>query len=565
MRKCMLMCCGVLLMATACERPPEPVPPLTPEQRADFRAYAAKIEEALGVFHDITVFEENASGGWHLVAGEYIPVTVDGSTPTGAVRQSDRPMMLPTQVVREDPASGQSNPFSVVGRMPGSNPEVQWVFLVRQYDMKDTADADFAHSPDMAVIGHHPRTGATAYLQFYDSERPKDARVVRAPWSEEGPDFWAPMDTLVDSFRCQRCHTAGPFIHTPWINQVTTGGGTGGAPVEPMVPSDPLGPFFFVDSEEGERFWTWDSALVADKGGGHLAKRDNLCTNCHRVAPDLIGLNQNSTRYYGMGNAVHNSWSARSDSFQTPHYASMYWMPPADPAMIDLYAGQEAIPGTAWTQTYGASATEVNALFADSAAWANAHALGVIADVPRPPGESPEVIVKDRSERDEVRPNQSLWVVDSRMRANTDGDLDQWRYFGTGSNGGAVTAAPVVYRRRVTDGSTIEFEVVFVGEPQTAASGDETAPVLSGQTFAVQAGDYFGVVFTNSGAQTGAGVIPYTSDDWATLHRPDGSVWLRDGSVTYRVTGSAAPRVGQVLTFGPAAFRTYSFEFRFRL
>jgi hypothetical protein len=445
--------------------------------------------------------------------------------------------------------------------MPGSNPEVQGVFLVRQYDIKDTTDADFAHSPDMAVIGHHPRTGASAYLQFYDPERPKSSSIVRSPFGEEGPDFWSPIDSLADSFRCQRCHTAGPFIHTPWINQVTIGEG---AAKEAMVPSDPVGPFFFVDAEEAERFWSWDSALVASKGGGHLNKPANHCTQCHRVAPDMIGLNQNSTRYTGLDSADHNAFSIRSDGFQTAHFDSLYWMPPADPAMIDFYAGQTAIPRSSWSQTYAASAAEVNRLMHDSASWVGAHQAGLVADVPRPPEEHRTVLV-DRPSLDPIAPGESLWIVDSRIRANTDGDLEAWRFFARGPGGAGVTASPVVLRRRWNDGSTLRFDVVFVGEPRRASDAGDFVTMRANAAFGVRQGDYLGVVFTNGAAAAGTSFIPFSDDDWAVLRRSDGSTWLRDGSVTYRAATDAAPSVGQVLTAGEGAFRTYSFEFRNRL
>ena len=536
-----------------------------------FGQYAQKIDQALGSFNDIRVFERRAdSGAWRLVSGWYVPVTIGGATPDYYVRHmdSDRPMMLPT-TVQSDTAGvdddGQSMPYSSLGRMPGTNPEVQWIWVVRQYKIKDTTAADFPHSPDMAVIGHHPRTGASAYLQYYAPNCPKSGEVVVAPSSPGAAAFWSPMDSLIPSFRCERCHTAGPFIHSPWINQVTIGGGEepDAPPVEPVVPSDPFGPFFYVWSDSGEPFAGWDSALIAAKGGGHFKKTGNRCTQCHRVAPTMLALNQNSTRYAGL-RADRNAMSVRSDSFQTPGYRALHWMPPVDPQQIDFYAGQQEFDAKDWHDAYGESAAQINALEADSARWRQAHERGEVADVPRPPKQY-QTIVVDRPKLDSIPADQSLWIVDSRIRANTDGELQQWRFFARGASGNDVKAAPVVYRRKQNDGGTIEFEVVFVGTPQRSSGAGDWVSIQGRRTFNLRQGDYIGVVFTNAGDATRPAFIPYTDDDWATLRNTDGSTWLRDGSVTYRLVTGGAPSVGQRVTFTDAAFRTYSFEFRNKL
>jgi hypothetical protein len=538
-----------------------------------FRQYAQQVSDALGTFNDIRVFERNsASGAWRLVSGWYVPVTIGGRKPDYYVHDmdSDRPMMLPTTVQSDTLGvddDGQSMPYSSVGRMPGSNPEVQWIWVVRQYKIKDTTAADFPDSPDMAVIGHHPRTGASAYLQYYAPSCPKSGEVVVSPSSRNAAAFWSPMDSLIPSFRCERCHASGPFIHSPWINQVTLGGGDApdAPPEEPVVPSDPVGAFFYVWSDSGQPFAGWDSALIASKGGGHFRKTGNKCTQCHRIAPTMLGLNQNSTRYAGLGRAGSNGLSVRSDSFQTPNYRALHWMPPIDPQQLDFYAGQKDLSDEDWQDAYGTSAAEVNALEADSGQnWRAAHARGEVADVPRPPKQY-QTIVVDRPKLDSIPPDESLWIVDSRMRANTAGDLQQWRFFGKGDGGGGVQAAPVVYRRKQNDGSTIEFEVVFVGDPQTSANGGRWVSIQGRQTFQLRQGDYLGVVFTNTDDASRPAIIPYTDDDWAKLANPDGSTWLRDGSVSYRVATGGAPSLGTRVVFTDAAFRTYSFEFRNKL
>jgi hypothetical protein len=73
------------------------------------------------------------------------------------------------------------------------------------------------------------------------------------------------------------------------------------------------------------------------------------------------------------------------------------------------------------------------------------------------------------------------------------------------------------------------------------------------------------MVFINTSGSSRAAIIPYTDDDWAVLSNPDGSRWLRDGSVTYSLATDGAPTSGTRLVFTNAAFRTYSVEFRNKL
>ena len=539
-----------------------------------FRAHAAKVAAALGTFADITVFERpTADGEWRLVSGAYTPVTVDGQVPTSYEEnmRSDRPMMLPTRVEAYTGGDGQSNPYNVAGRMPGSNPEVQWVFVVRQYEIKEPTDDDFAHSPDIAVIGHHPRTGATSFFQFYHPDAPRPAEVVISPFSEGAPGFWSPIEVIADSFSCQRCHDAGPFIHTPWVDQVRAYEADLGQPIAPpVVPSNPLGPYFFVDAEqEGDLFWEWNAALK------HYDNPANKCTECHRIGNDMIGLNQNSTKYWGVPDgAPRNAWSVQADSFQTSAYEHVRWMPPVSMPSRDFYAGHEVVQNPsvgAWEINYGPSAEVVNLLTLSDSTWAMAQRRGEVVDVPRPPAEYSQIMV-DRPHRDAVAPGRSLWMVDTRMRANTDGDLESWQFVASAGADSDVRVAPVVYRRRTGDGSTVEFDVVFVGEARSASDAGDWVEIARQGTFPVEIDSYFGLVFTNTGSAPAMAPVPYTEDEWAELRRADGSIRYENGYghwqgyVTLQLeTAGTEPAAGSSLVFKDADYRTYSFELRNRL
>jgi hypothetical protein len=323
---------------------------------------------------------------------------------------------------------------------------------------------------------------------------------------------------------------------------------------------------FYVASGLDELMESWDAALVTAKGGGHLKDPRNACTTCHRVAPNLIGLHENSTRYAGLAAGQRNASSVRSDSFQTAGYDSLYWMPPLDPQQIDFYAGQSAFKPN-WKVSYELSAAQLNRIARDSVgspSWRQgAIAQGLAADVPRPP-EQYRTILVDRPGRDTLTAGQTVWVLDSRMRANTDGMLSEWQFSGSTGAGTGVLAAPVVYRR-AWSGNSIAFQVIFVGAPRSISGSGQRLPVLDSDVFTMQLGDYLGIVFTNTGSAPATAPIPYSEDEWAKLYNADGSLNLLDGYVTYRLETSGTPRAGQSLVFRDAAFRTYSFEFRNRL
>lgn len=521
----------------------------------DHNAFMDKVELALGRFDDIKVWEwevEDKNGHWKKLIGEYIPVTIGGKTPKSfhSDMRSDKPMMLPTRVEGFEGGDGQSNPFSVVGRMPGSNPEVQWVFLVRKYNLKKETDKDFIDAGDVAIIGHHPRTGASTYFQFYNPNNPKSAQVVVSPFRKKDGDgkrgmcFWSPLVTNAKVFQCQRCHNADPFIHTPWIDQVRVSKPASGKPTpEPMVPSNPLGGFRFIGDEEGELFAFWDNWLE------HLDAPKNECTACHRVTPfDLSGLYQNSTQYAGVSPENYNKFAVEMHGYQTDQFYSLPWMPPVDNA--DFYASQKVVDKI-WTDAYFSSAKELNQLTPEDS--------DKLRKVPRPEKMYQQIMV-DRPHQDTVGANKALWVVDSRMRANTDATLSQWRFFGKQNATQQQLAAPVVYRRALNDGSSTQFEIAFIGEPRNFEKSQDWEAIKDEKLFDLKQGDYLGMVMYDELGEKSPGLIPYTVDDWAKLTWKDGTKRIHDGSVTYSTQTEGQLNIGDMLTFQDADYRTYSFE-----
>ena len=513
-------------------------------------AYMKKVELALGTFNDIKVWDRDGPDEeWEKLIGEYIPVTFGGKTPKTfhAEMRSDRPMMLPTRVEGFEGGTGQSNPFSVVGRMPGSNPEVQWVFLVRKYNLKKQTDANFVDAGDVAVIGHHPRTGASTYFQFYNPSNPKSAQVVISPFSgKEGMCFWSPLVTNAKVFQCQRCHNADPFIHTPWIDQVRVSKPVEGKPFpEPMVPSSPLGAFRFIDDEEGELFAFWNDSLH------YLDAPDNGCTGCHRVTPfDASGLYQHSTQYAGVEPDKHNEFAVEMHGYQTDQFYDLPWMPPVDNG--DFYASQRNVLEI-WREVYFQSAEEVNQLTPEDS--------DKLRSVPKPEKQYQHIMV-DRPNLDTIGAKQAMWIVDCRMRANTDALLSQWRFISKSDASTDILAAPVIYQRHLNDGSSVQFDIAFIGEPRNMNNSEQWADLVDRETYELKQGEYLGMVMFNDGENEDRGIIPFTDDEWAKIKSNDGSTRYPDGVVTYNTTTRGMLKKGETLTFEKSSYRTYSFEMR---
>lgn len=535
----------------------------TPEQVNEaWRSYTTNVEDALGIFRNIHLYEKTPSR-WERISGKYLPITVKDEVPEEyhPHMRSDRPMMLPTTFEGWEEDEGQSIPYGVVGRIPGSNPEVQWVFLARHYLVKDpvTYLNSFASLRDVAVIGHHPRTGATAFFQFYDPPDPKPAATIISPWSSGGQDFWNDV-TWMSGVDCAQCHSADPFIHTPWINQAKIDKRPGQAFPESVVPSNPLGPFHYIPADVGDRniLEDWDKHLV------QLDAPKNVCTTCHRISrSDPLELYKNSTHGGGDKNYGFDCEKETGNigyCFQTDKYRALPWMPPIGLAGGDFYAGQN--DDMEWyADVYGAAAQEVIA-YADTKDAPE-------SSVPEKPIPSPDkdqrAIMIDRDHSDELAAGQSLLVVDTRMQANTDGSLDAWRFMASGDAEETMEARPVILRRALSGTGEMRFQVVFIGNGRVAESANTWVPVLPGADVALNQGDYLGLLLSNKGVDQGSGLVPYSKNDWAPPIGADTMFGHPEDILTYSLKLGALPQEQDMITVGEPSYRTYSFEFRNRL
>ncbi|HSI13366.1 MAG TPA: hypothetical protein VK961_15050, partial [Chthoniobacter sp.] len=213
-----------------------------------------------------------------------VPMTKDGVViPDGQHLGSvcDKPPLLPLGSSAE---AGQTVPYTRLGRIPTTTPNVMWVFIARRYKIRTEMDPLFE---DVAIIGHNRVTGRTAFFQHLSDGT--DATRVPSPMepAAETPagkikakDFWlSPQSTA--SINCFQCHDADVWIHTSFIDQVSFGGG-----VQFMVPPGPLGaaeeppkphPYSFIGSQF---FTSWPNPMK------HLKPANNECISCHRVGTE---------------------------------------------------------------------------------------------------------------------------------------------------------------------------------------------------------------------------------------------------------------------------------------
>ncbi|MGG7564550.1 hypothetical protein ACQ5SO_00110 [Rhodovulum sp. DZ06] len=554
-----------------------PSDPTKAQLDAAWAAYTENTAAAMGVFRNIPLYER-VGDEWRHRSGKYLPLTVDGTVPDSyhADMDSDRPMFLPTDFTGVHQFEGQSIPYSIVGRMPGSNPEVQWVFLARHYKVKSPKDPvdmedGFTDLRDVAVIGHHPRTGATSFFQWYGPDNPDpgprvhDVQTIIAPWSEGGQRFWRDMYWM-SGIDCAQCHAADPFIHTPWITQGKLNAREGFATPEALVPSNPLGPFFYTHAEvDGvDLFATWDRHLA------QMDAPDNVCTSCHRVTQtDPLGLYSHSTRGAGLAHY-------QPQPNQTEAYADLPWMPPVNLSYGDYYAQQSA-DMDAYLHSYGDAATEVIAFAGagledyvpggpEVCAEARAAVGGEVppaTSIAAPPEEMRRVMIQ-RDGADQPPAAGAVIAVDARMRANTDAALAQWRFVANDAAGPYMTAAPVILRPVPDATGEMQVRVIHVGDKRGAADGGAWLSLKAG-TDAVHAaaGDYLGLLLFNDGVAAGEALVPYSDDSaWAAPKVTTPQAGQVDAILTFTRALTAMPKVGDVLILPDGAHRTYSYEFQ---
>ncbi len=148
----------------------------------------------------------------------------------------------------------------LLGRLQGTrpngaeDPDVVWLYIVR--------------SGGFAAIGYHAVSGATCFLEI--DELPDDP-VLAAPAAVTADAYnalWASPRDMFEVSRCQDCHMADPFLHSPYLNQIQDPDN----PDEPLVPvvagaGNPRPPYRIISSAAGP--------YTTELPG-------NACAQCHR-------------------------------------------------------------------------------------------------------------------------------------------------------------------------------------------------------------------------------------------------------------------------------------------
>jgi hypothetical protein len=247
-----------------------------PAARADaLQDYAQQCDAAIGA--TIPDFDCDA--------GTEVPVTHPVAGPNNTVAKCDRPNRLNRMC---DPGSH----FQVLTRTAN-------VFAVGHCRKKGQPGTEYG---DIAVIQYNRITGATCFYQALGTLPGK----VMAPSKGMGAWPWiSPSGTA--NIGCAECHDNGPFIRSPYLNQVT---GTNALPGSDDFGFNSTQPYAFV----GGDFASWKTYRVEVDG--------NECIGCHR-----LGANNISASGTAIDFAI-RATSASETSKNDPSADSPIWMPP---------------------------------------------------------------------------------------------------------------------------------------------------------------------------------------------------------------------------------------------
>lgn len=185
-----------------------------------------------------------------LATGIEIPVEQNGvPVGSGEVQNCDLPAAF------QDACGG-----GLLGRLQGTrpdgseDPDVVWTYIYR--------------SGGFAAIGYHAVTGATCFLEIDDLPNPT---LLEAPADVDAEAYnarWTSPQEMFEQSRCQDCHMADPFLHSPYIDQVR----------DPANPGLPLIPIVAGASNPRPPY-----EVISAPGAPYTTELpDNSCTSCHR-------------------------------------------------------------------------------------------------------------------------------------------------------------------------------------------------------------------------------------------------------------------------------------------
>lgn len=262
------------------------------------------------------------------MAGEVIPITVNGQITTSYTATCDKPSMVPAVDAGNQ---GQCVPGSraLVLR---DDPTAQISAICRKYVVRDPSSHLF---DEINIVSHNLQNGKTCWFTA-KAARPFTAgagingRIVPSPsgipirtaprgyekihpesealnpgWKLEKTALpnpaalWmSPTQLVKNEPMCVKCHDSGPYMYSPYIAQTT------------QLPSNPFGKY--QPRAVGQAFKQWPQPFA-------ITTRGNTCTTCHRMG------NMNScsaATQMATGQATAPGTSTAGQQFPLSHWMS---------------------------------------------------------------------------------------------------------------------------------------------------------------------------------------------------------------------------------------------------
>lgn len=210
----------------------------------------------------------------------------------------------------------------LLGRIQGTradgseDPDVVWTYIVR--------------SGGFAAIGYHAISGATCFLEI--DTLPPNPTVLEAP-AAMSPDAynaqWTSPHEMFEVSRCQDCHMADPFLHSPYIDQVR----------DPTNPDAPLIPIISGATNPRPPY----QIINVPSGPYTTELSGNSCTSCHRPQCTTLfdGQNGYALDELAMPAPFHDMSTWADPAYTADREAVRTWCSTLDPFGPQLGGGDD--------------------------------------------------------------------------------------------------------------------------------------------------------------------------------------------------------------------------------
>ncbi len=262
------------------------------------------------------------------MAGEVIPITVNGQITSSYTATCDKPSLLKSN---EAGSQGQCVPGSraLVLR---DDPVAQISAICRKHVVRDPSSMLF---DEINIVSHSLKNGKTCWFvakaatpftagagingrlvpspsglphgsakRGYEKIHPasetlaQEWRIDKTTLPNPAAVWMSPAQLVKKEPACTMCHDSGPFMYSPYIAQTT------------QLPGDPFGAY--QPRAIGQAFKVWPQPFA-------ISTRGNTCTTCHRIG------NMNSCNVATLqatGKAPQEGSNAWSQLFPQSHWMS---------------------------------------------------------------------------------------------------------------------------------------------------------------------------------------------------------------------------------------------------